>query len=253
MPLQGKRVLVTRAAHQAGELAGLLRDYGAEPLLYPCIAIQGLADHKALDQALAEAAQGAFDWLVLSSVNTVEALAQRLSDLHLSLAGIAAAAVGPTTAQAARDRLDLEIKIIPDEYISEALAEALNPGPGVRIFLPQADIAAPDLSNALTGAGAEVLALRAYCTVLGQGGVDLAALLRAGQVDALTFTSAAIVSHCILRLQDEGGDPVLLYALPAACIGPKTAHAAADLGLRHVLVPESYTLAAMLALLDRAS
>ncbi|MCX7671089.1 MAG: uroporphyrinogen-III synthase, partial [Anaerolineae bacterium] len=84
-PLQGKRIAVTRAAHQAGELDDLLRRRGAEPLPYPCIAIAPPADTGPLDAALRELAAGAFDWLVLTSRNAVDVLADRLAALGLSL------------------------------------------------------------------------------------------------------------------------------------------------------------------------
>ncbi len=60
--MQGKGIVVTRAVHQAGDLADLLREAGAEPLLYPCIAIQPPDEPSALDEALRDAASGAFDW-----------------------------------------------------------------------------------------------------------------------------------------------------------------------------------------------
>ena len=39
-PLQGKRVVVTRAAEEAAELEALLRDRSAVPVRFPCIAFE---------------------------------------------------------------------------------------------------------------------------------------------------------------------------------------------------------------------
>ena len=61
--LVGKRVVITRAPHQADELAALLRERGAEALLYPCIDIAPPEDSAALDAALHTAANGGFDCL----------------------------------------------------------------------------------------------------------------------------------------------------------------------------------------------
>jgi len=250
--MQGKRIVVTRAPHQAGELADLLREQGAEPLLYPCIDIQPPDDTAELDQAIRDGVEGAFDWLVLTSSNTVEILRRRCEALDLSLAGIPAAVVGPATAEAALSVLGVDVQIVPDEYIAEALAEALNLAAGTGIFLPQADIARDTLHDQLAAAGAEVSVVSAYQTVMGQGGVNLPALLRDSQVDALTFTSSSTVTNCVQRLQNEGGDPALLAEIVSACIGPKTAQTAREAGLRQILMPEDYTLAGLVSVLAAA-
>jgi hypothetical protein len=98
--LSGKRVVVTRAPHQAEELVSLLRDYGARPIFYPCIDIAPPEDTTALDAALRDVA--AFDWLILTSANTVRALATHLEALGLPLSMLGhlrAVAVGPATAE----------------------------------------------------------------------------------------------------------------------------------------------------------
>lgn len=241
--MKGKRIVVTRAAHQAAELADLLRAGGAEALLYPCIAIAPPEEPSLLDAAMRTAAEGAFDWLVLTSANTVEALRLRCEALGLSLRGIRTAAVGPVTAEAARESLGADVQLVPEEYIAEALTTALTLAPGTRIFLPQADIARSTLHDGLAAAGAEVTALVAYRTVMGQGGVAANALLKA---DALTFTSASSVANCTARVRAEGGDMQALRVIPAFCIGPQTAAAAREAGFRTVITAQVYTLAGMI-------
>ena len=154
--MKGKRIVVTRAPHQAGELADLLRAHGAEVLLYPCIAIVPPEETSLLDDALRKAAAGEFDWLVLTSANTVEALRQRCGALGLSLRGTQAAAVGPATARSARELLEVNVQIVPEEFAAEVLAVALQLAPGTRVFLPQADIARTVLHDQLAAAGADV-------------------------------------------------------------------------------------------------
>ena len=250
MSLRGRRVVVTRAPHQAGELVEMLHERGAEALLYPCIAIAPPPDSRDLDQALRDLCAGAYDWLLLTSANTVEALSQRAAALNFSLAGLHAAAVGPATANSARERLGLDVSIVAEEHISESLAASLNPAPGTRLLLPQADLAPQTLAHLLRDAGASVRVVTVYQTVIGQGGVNLPALLRAGQVDALTFTSSSTVRNGLTRLRNEGGH--IPQSLFIACIGPKTARTAAEAGLTRLIVPDDYTLAAMLDALDAA-
>ncbi|MEP7294155.1 MAG: uroporphyrinogen-III synthase, partial [Chloroflexota bacterium] len=116
MTLAGKRIVNTRAVDQAARLNDLLYAHGAIPLDYPAIAIVPPENTRALDQAL----EGAYDLLVLTSANSVEILAQRTQALGLSLRGISAAVVGTATAQAAREKLGVEIVLIPDEPNAEA-------------------------------------------------------------------------------------------------------------------------------------
>ncbi len=129
--------------------------------------------------------------------------------------------------------LGLTVDLVPDTHTGEALAAELLRMPGKRLLLPQADLAPATLRDQLAAAGLEVTALAAYRTVMGQGGVDLPALLRAGQVDAITFTSGSTVSNCLARLEAEGGSPDLLDAILIACIGPSTAKVAKSAGLSH--------------------
>jgi uroporphyrinogen-III synthase len=248
--VQGKRIVVTRAPDQAAALSDLLRSRGAEPLLYPCIAIAPPLDTAPLDTALHAAAAEAFDWLVVTSTNTVLAVAQRLAALGLRLAPdrrLAVAAVGPATEAAVQRQLGLSVQAMPDTYVAAALVQALQPVVQKRILLPQADLAAPRLAQALTAAGADVTAVTAYRTVPGHGGVDLPALLATAQVDAITFTSPSTVHNCLRRLADEGGDPAHLTRICVACLGPVTAQAAQACGLAVAVLPACHTLEGLIA------
>jgi uroporphyrinogen-III synthase len=142
---------------------------------------------------------------VVTSANTARILADRSAALSVSLAGIRVAAVGPETATAVRDLLRIDAEKVATDYVAEALAAELQPVVGQRFFLPQSIIARPVLAETLRASGAEVTAVGAYQTVMGQGGDDVPAALTAGQVDAVTFTSSSTVRHFLQRLHEEGG------------------------------------------------
>src|SRR6266511_1582069 len=80
-PLAGITVLVPRAREQAGAVSLLLRQRGAEPLEVPTIAIRPLRSTSELDLAVGRLVGGAYDWLVLTSVNGVAALRGRMEAL----------------------------------------------------------------------------------------------------------------------------------------------------------------------------
>ncbi|NDJ60687.1 MAG: uroporphyrinogen-III synthase [Chloroflexi bacterium] len=250
--LQNKRIVNTRATHQAAEFDALIRARGAAPLAYPCIAIQPPDDPSALDAALQRLASGDFDWLIITSANTVHSLAQRLGALGLSLPNgvFKTAAVGPATTEAILASLGLTVDLMPDDYIAESLAAALNPQAGARICLPESAIARPTLAQHLQAAGAVVEVIKAYQTVRGSGGVNLPAMLAAGQVDAVTFTSSSTVEHFTARLADAGVDQHKLDQVALACIGPKTADTAAALGMTRAVVAAEHTLHGLLDSLE---
>ncbi|MGC2773260.1 MAG: uroporphyrinogen-III synthase, partial [Candidatus Sulfotelmatobacter sp.] len=71
-PLFGVRVLVGRARHQASSLSSELRKLDATVLEIPFIEIRKPSSFKLLDSALKNL--GSYDWLILTSVNGVEAM-----------------------------------------------------------------------------------------------------------------------------------------------------------------------------------
>lgn len=255
MSLSGKRVVITRALHQVGELAELLQERGAIPLSYPCIEIIPAADTTPLDNALNTL--DTFDWLLLTSSNTVYALESRFVALGMQLQTaipphIKVAAVGTATVQEAYEAFGIQAEVLPDEQMADRLAEILTQiiTSGTKILLPQSEIARPDLAAKLTATGADVTAVTAYRTVTGKGGIDLPLLLVEATIDAITFTSSSTVEQFINRMGDNGGDFDLLEGVCIACIGSVTAETARKNGLENIIVPQEFTLAAMVAALE---
>jgi len=245
--LQGRRIVITQATHQAPAFATLLEHWGAVPLLYPCIAIQSLGDPTPLDSSLRLAAQGGFDWLVLTSANAVRIVAQRLAALAIAprrLSALRIAVVGAATARCVQEELGLEVAVAPQEEVAEGLADALEAvvRPGERILLPQSALARDVLRKRLTAIGASVHPVVAYETVRGEGGVDLPHLLAQRQVDAVTLASASAFRFLLERLTNEGGEPARLHSVCLACIGPITARAVQEAGFTPAVISMQQSL-----------
>jgi uroporphyrinogen-III synthase len=248
--LEARKIVVTRAQHQATELARILRERNAEPLFYPCIEISLPADTESLDIALKEAAGGQFDWIVITSANTVQSLSLRLAALDLTLTGQRFAAIGPKTAAAIVEELDGNVDIMAEEYVAESLATKFHGQAGRRILLPQSAIARPVLAERLQSAGAQVTIVEAYEVVIGQGGDDILSLLSAQQVDAITFTSASTARYFLKRLEADGADRSHLASVCLVAIGPVTARAMESIGLNVDVLPSQYTLASMVSAME---
>jgi uroporphyrinogen III methyltransferase/synthase len=253
-PLFGRRVVVTRPRAQAGALADLLEERGAEVISFPTIAIAPPADPGALDRAIAAA--GGYDWIVFTSANGVQAFFERFAaagrDVR-ELVSVRLAAIGPETAAQLARRL-LRPAVVPADYRAEGLLAALGAEEvrGRRILLPRAAGARAVLPEELRRRGAGVDEVIAYRAVAPPS-ADLAALvagLERGDVDALTFTSSSTVRNFVEMVGRPAVARLVGDATPVvACIGPVTADTARELGLRVDVVPRAYTVPALAAAL----
>jgi uroporphyrinogen-III synthase/uroporphyrinogen III methyltransferase/synthase len=196
LPLAGRRVLVTRAAHQAGKLSEGLRALGAEAVEVPVLEMQPPTDPAPLDRALRSL--DTYDWLILTSANTVRALQARSQALGLSLAlgaDLRAAAVGEATAAAAR-QAGLAVTLVPETYVAEALVESMaDQVAGKKILLARAETARDVIPDALRAAGAQVDVVGAYRNVMPSAAPELLRAALEKGIDAATFTSSSSVTH----------------------------------------------------------
>jgi uroporphyrinogen-III synthase len=224
MSLKGKRILVTRARHQAGRLAEALEVHGAEVLRLPTIEIIPPETYAHLD-ALLEVITG-FDWLILTSANAVAAVADRLQFLQIplhKLQHLQIAAVGPATAKAVAE-MGLKAACMPEEYVAEAVVEMLKPKvAGRRVLLARAAVARDVIPEQLQRCGAHLHVVEAYRTVVPADSITkVQELLAPGHPlpDAVTFTSSSTVTN-FLDLLSSAGVP-LPATLRAVSIGPIT-------------------------------
>jgi uroporphyrinogen-III synthase len=248
-PLVGRKIVNTRALEQAGELDDLLRERGAIPVSYPCIAIAPPDDPAELDAALDDLRAGKFDWLVLTSTNTVRSLAARRFHA-LEAPAWRTAVVGPATRDVALHELGLQADVMPEVYQGSDLAESLSVKPGDRVLLPQSAIAPPDLAGALTAKGATVRTVTAYQTTIGNGGVRFAEFLALGLVDAVVIASSSAVVGFVSRLTGEGLSVAVLCNVPVVCIGQSTVSTARQRGFQSPVVPDEQTLGGVVGALE---
>jgi uroporphyrinogen-III synthase len=201
LPLRGVGVLVGRARHQAGVLSAELRKLGADVIAIPFIEIRAPRSFAPLDTALRNLSN--YDWLILTSVNGVEAMWKRMKKLRLpgpdgeELAGrkrnregheftraitristraplaaerkrVRVAAIGPATRKAIEQR-GLKVDVVPKEYVAESVVRSLkNKVKGKRILLVRAKVARDVIPRELRKAGAHVDVCEAYETVVPQ-------------------------------------------------------------------------------------
>jgi len=243
-PLAGVRVLVGRARHQAGALSTGLRKLGAEVVEIPFIEIRRPRSYKPLDTALKNLE--AYDWLILTSVNGMDATWERLSKLGIgkkNLKHLKVAAIGPATRKAVEKR-GLTVDVVPKEYIAESVVKRLRSKvKGKRILLARAKVARDVIPRELRILGAQVDVVEAYETVVPAASrTRLRAMMKnpAKRPDVITFTSSSTVRNFVALAGKIS--PSLRSAITLASIGPVTSATLAELGLGADVEAKEYTI-----------
>lgn len=247
LPLAGRRVLVTRAAHQAGKLSEGLRTLGAAPVEVPVLEIGPPASFEALDRALNHFND--YDWLILTSANTVRALGERAAALGIELGrsvSMKVATVGEGTAAAAREA-GFQITFVPVIYVAESLIEGMvGLAAGQRILLARAAVARDVIPDALHAAGATVDVVDAYRNVMPEAAPELLRQAMAGGIDAATFTSSSSVTH-LAEAARAAGLEWPLAGVPAVSIGPITSETLRELGWEPAIEAEPSDIPGLVA------
>ncbi|MDO9353675.1 MAG: uroporphyrinogen-III C-methyltransferase [Solirubrobacteraceae bacterium] len=232
-PLDGKRVVVTRAGDHAAQLAGRLRSLGAIAIELPAIRTEPTGE----PLPSLEGAQ----LVCVSSPAAADALRAALSaegkDLR-ALAGAKVAAVGPGTADALR-RHGITADLVPTRAVTEGLIEAIDAA-GLkpsRAVIVQAKGGRTLLADTLRGRGVDVAVAALHETLpepLGER--DLSDLRGA---DAVLFASGSAVHAVKDALGADGAE--VLRTLRCIAIGPTTATALTALGVEPAAVADPHT------------
>jgi uroporphyrinogen III methyltransferase / synthase len=243
-PLEGRTVIVTRAASQAADLTTILESYGAKVIVCPTIEIREPDNYDRLDEAL-DHLYG-YDWLIFTSTNGVEYFLKRLTDRGQQIADldeIKVCAIGQRTADKLHDA-HVHVDLVPSQSTAEGVFAALTEFVdlrGLNFLLPRAAAGREVLPEALQNAGARVDVVTTYQTVLPDN-IDrgkLAAML-AGSGDCIAFTSPSTIKN-LARLFDTHDLGKTLAGMIVACIGSVTSEAAIDYGLHVDIQPDAFT------------
>jgi len=277
-PLRKIRVLVGRARHQASALSSELKKLGAQVLEIPFIEIRQPRSYRPLDSALKNL--GEYDWLILTSVNGVEALWARMAKLKLdnaafregheftradsrkkSGAALAAgvrrpriAAIGPATKNAIEQR-GVKVDVVPKEYVAESVVRSLRRRvKGKRVLLVRAKVARDVIPRELRRAGARVDVVEAYETVVPQSSrTRLRSALKnpRQRPQVITFTSSSTVRNFV-KLLGSSRAHASLRGISNASIGPVTSSTLRELGVGVDIEAKEFTIPGLVEAIRRA-
>ncbi|MDD2308879.1 MAG: uroporphyrinogen-III C-methyltransferase [Desulfuromonadaceae bacterium] len=253
LPLCGKKIIVTRAAEQAGEFSARLAARGATVLECPTIRLVEPENWQLLDLAIRELP--GYDWVVLTSVNAVRFFFQRLDTLGFdarALGGCRVCTVGPRTADRIRS-YGIKPDLVASDYKAEGVVDEFSrlDMQGSRVLFPRADKARDVIPRELKRMGAQVDSPVAYRNVLPERlPPETLFALEKRSVDCITFTSSSTVQNLAAMLGEELMLD-MLRGVAVASIGPITSKSCRDLGLKVDIEPESYTIDALAEALER--
>ncbi len=250
LPLEGKRIIVSRAKDQASILSDALRSLGANVVEIPFIEIRPPQSFAALDKAMAGILN--YDWLILTSVNGVKMLFARMAQLGKSeadLLHLKLAAIGPATRKAI-ELHGLPVDVMADEYVAESLVSALENQvtTGERILLARAKVARDVIPASLRELGAKVDVVEAYETILPESSrKQLEQILsEPDKPFAITFTSSSTAKNFVDLVGQERAHSNLLDGVKLVSIGPVTSDTLRELGLRVDAEASEYTIPGLL-------
>jgi hydroxymethylbilane synthase len=247
-PLVGRRVIVTRAIKQSGEMTRALESLGAEVIACPTIEIREPSNWAQLDRALIHLSW--YDWLVFTSANGVEYFLRRLDQLGHGRAELMphrVCAVGRKTAEKLKSE-NITVDLTPERFTAEAVVEEFIKRFGVRqrlrgsrMLLPASRTTRDVIRPAMERIGVHVEVVEAYQTVTpATNGQEVARLFHNAEADYIIFTSPSTVANLAAILETDHLAP-LLANTRVACIGPVTADAARLYGLTVHIQPEEHT------------
>lgn len=227
LPLNGRRILVTRPAGRAEKLSMMLRDLGAEVIHLPTIRTSTL--HGALDGVNL----GGYDWAGFTSVTGAGAFFELLGESGRDVRELGRtkiAAIGPATAEALREH-GLRVDYVPEIYDGVHLAEGVA-NSGGKVLMFRSREGSPEIAEAFINYGIDALHVCVYRT-------DYVQLTHVPKfTDTIIFTSASTVRGFCFGVKH-------MREVKAVCIGSQTAEEAVRQGFNEVVIAEQATVEAI--------
>jgi uroporphyrinogen-III synthase len=264
--LKGKTVAITRPAGQAEEAGKLIEAKGGVPYYIPAIEIKGLSNFSPVKKFITELLKGQVDYAIFMSTNGVKYLfgvaetLKQTGELKEGLAKAFVIAVGPRTAQALEEEYHVHVGLVPTKYSSEGLIECFQGREvsGKKIRIPRTSNATPTLTDKLKAMGADVEEIYVY-----ESGLPVDEKLKDkffqdltyGKINAIVFGSGLSAKNIFKMLAEKASmeklRSIINGKVTTVAIGPTTAEALGEMGVKVDVMPEDYLFEKALAALAK--
>lgn len=247
-PLEGIKVLATRAENQIQALSILLENKGAEVYKLPMIELVPSNNHLEKQEVLKHLHQ--VDWLIFTSANAVKFFFETAEKYNIQfyfLTELRIATVGEKTKKAIEE-LGFRTNFVPNDFTAEMLFKQLPDVSGKNILIPRSEKASDRYIEQLEQRGAKVKSVIFYNNekVLYFQNEFLRVMNKG--IDFLTFTSGSTVKafhdYCQKFNFELSNEKVVV-------IGPSTHKIAVDLGMKVTAVAQNLTAEGIVAEIEK--
>lgn len=241
--LKNKVIVITRSSDQASESVKKLESLGAKVISFPTIKVVPIKVFNHFDTYAEKLST--FDYIVFTSENAVKYSAKRLKESEISIPDkVKVVCVGNKTADKCEE-YNIVVDIIPDDFSAKGLLKYFEPQNILekKFFIPSSEIARDELKMGLIKQGAEVIQTPIYdvAETDEEENQKNKKLIAENKTDLFIFTSPSTFNNFIKILEIE--NPKNYFKdFDVAAIGPTTAKAIEDRGVRVNVTPESFTM-----------
>lgn len=263
--LKGRTVAITRPRRQVEETARLIKKYCGEPYSIPTIELKGTSDLSSIKRFITELGKGKVDYVIFMSPNGMLYLLSSAESLGLKtqlkehLAKTVTMAVGPKTAEELITN-NIPVSLIPEKYSSRGILKFLQESDvyGKSIYIPRTSSSTPSLANKLREMGGKVQEIYVYESILPDDQKLPAKFFQdliEGKIHAIIFSSSLGVKNFFRMFRELVSMEKLLELmnskLTIVAIGPVTAEAILNMGLKVDVMPDKYLFEQALITLAR--
>ncbi len=247
-PLQNRKIVLTRSKDQSSENIKQLTDLGAEVISLPTIKV--IFENVDTSQI---GSLNQYDYIIFTSSNAVESFTYFIQSnkINFSFNSVKIAVTGSKTKERCIE-LGIKVDLLPDDFSASGVISTLSAHDldKKKILIPASKIARDELRIGLTKLGAIVKQIPFYNVVKTKHAevIDKLEKLKKEKIDLYIFTSPSTFENFIELAEIENVKEFFAGSIIAA-IGPTTARALTNTGLKVDLVPEQYTMDSLVKLL----
>ncbi|MEE9412245.1 MAG: uroporphyrinogen-III synthase [Methylococcales bacterium] len=203
-PLQGKRILVTRAKHQSHHLTQLIEQAGGQAIQFPVLEIMALQNTHLINQQLSKSKT--WDWIIFTSTNAVN-YAVEITNNQLPITALTkVAAIGSNTANSL-NKHGISVDLIPIVSSSEGLSatpemQQIN---NLNCLVIKGVGGANLLEKILNARGASITTADVYRRICPKSdAVSLLDQWKRKTIEYVTITSVEALHNLIQLIGDQG-------------------------------------------------
>lgn len=251
--MAGKVIVVTRDERGNRDFSAKIEAKGGIALAVAAISVRPLDCGEQLKRVIERVDD--YSWIVLTSINGVRTLFERLEELGLRDrfgGGAKTACIGTATSECL-GQFGVSSDFVPGVFTSGELGRrlvAMEDLRGKRVLLLRSKPASAELAEILAAAGAQVDSISLYDIDRADSDVsELVDRIAGGQVDWLTFASGSS-AKALLEMVDR--DVVESSRVRVASIGPVTSKELGNMGISVDIEAREHTIDGLLAAVEGA-